>query len=244
MCSWTPQDPESSARPWDLPKWIFINSSERSLCSLQFVSLLVLIDLLKKKHVSDLVLHSGDFTETDLKKLISSWRRRREFLIGCFTVSRTRGMFSVASHVTNGWSVSTQAAGEKIISDISTMCLCAAVCVDCRYHPASLPPLIELNAARSLFYSRSSSPSRGLTRFLGLPRLPLLPLSLHADGGENKEELITSLMEKESFVRMWREMEGGGITFNIFDGYNIVRGAGGGRREGDDGGGRRWRRGG
>lgn len=42
-------------------------------------------------------------------------------------------------------------------------------------------------------------------------------------------------MEKESFVRMWREMEGGGITFNIFDGYNIVRGAGGGRREGDDG---------
>lgn len=42
-------------------------------------------------------------------------------------------------------------------------------------------------------------------------------------------------MEKESFVRMWREMEGGGITFNIFDGYNIVRGGGegggGGRRE-------------
>lgn len=32
---------------------------------------------------------------------------------------------------------------------------------------------------------------------------------------------------------------GGGITFNIFDGYNIVRGAGGrrGEEEGDDGGG-------
>lgn len=44
-------------------------------------------------------------------------------------------------------------------------------------------------------------------------------------------------MEKESFVRMWREMEGGGITFNIFDGYNIVRGGGGSRRE--EGGGRR-----
>lgn len=166
MCSWTPQDPESSARPWDLPKWIFINSSERSLCSLQFVSLLVLIDLLKKKHVSDLVLHSGHFTETDLKKLISSWRRRREFLIGCFTVSRTRGMFSVSSHVTNGWSVSTQAAGEKIISDISTMCLCAAVCVDCRYHPASLPPLIRAERCTKPFL---------LSLFLSLLRLD--PLS-------------------------------------------------------------------
>ena len=105
--------------------------------------------------------------------------------------------------------MSTQAAREKIISDIFTMCLCAAVCVDCQYHPALLPPLIRAERLTKPFHSRSSSPSRGLTRFLGLPRLPLLPLSLHADGGENKEELITSLMEKESFVRMWRETEGG-----------------------------------
>lgn len=96
------------------------------------------------------------------------------------------------------------------------------------------------NAARSLplspSSSSSSSPSRGLTCFLGLPRLPLLPppaLFLSADGGEKKEELITSLMEKGELCQ---DAAGGGggreVIFNTFHGNHIFRAAEGVVEEG------------
>lgn len=93
-------------------------------------------------------------------------------------------------------------------------------------HAALLPPLIR--PASSLSLSRSSSPSRGLTRFLGLPRLPLLPLSLSFSAlmEGKKEELITSLMEKGELCQ---DVEEGGKSFSIYSMGIIFRAAGWGR---------------